>query len=161
PPADHHGRVPPRWQAARPQGEGRYRGAGSRQRRPCGREGADLATLPGQALEPDAARARARPRRQRAAADVPPPAPRPGSDAGRPWRIAEALDAHLCHTSATAIRARRRDGPDEPAKYHYRFKHMTTVGEPIEPAVWKWYHNMVGKGQAVIVDTWWQTENGG
>ena len=38
---------------------------------------------------------------------------------------------------------------------------MTTVGEPIEPDVWRWYHEVVGKGQAVIVDTWWQTENGG
>jgi acetyl-CoA synthetase len=38
---------------------------------------------------------------------------------------------------------------------------MTTVGEPIEPDVWRWYHEAVGKGQAVIVDTWWQTENGG
>ena len=38
---------------------------------------------------------------------------------------------------------------------------MTTVGEPIEPEVWKWYHEVVGKGEAVIVDTWWQTENGG
>ena len=38
---------------------------------------------------------------------------------------------------------------------------MTTVGEPIEPAVWRWYHDVVGKGTAVIVDTWWQTENGG
>ena len=82
-------------------------------------------------------------------------------DAGRPWRIAEDLDVNIFHTSPTAIRALRRDGPDEPAKYNYRFKHMTTVGEPIEPAVWKWYHKMVGKGEAVIVDTWWQTENGG
>ncbi len=38
---------------------------------------------------------------------------------------------------------------------------MTTVGEPIEPEVWRWYYNAVGKGEAVIVDTWWQTENGG
>jgi acetyl-CoA synthetase len=38
---------------------------------------------------------------------------------------------------------------------------MTTVGEPIEPDVWRWYHQEVGKGEAVIVDTWWQTENGG
>ena len=82
-------------------------------------------------------------------------------DAGRVWRIAEQLDVNIFHTSPTAIRALRKDGPDEPAKYHYRFKHMTTVGEPIEPAVWKWYHKMVGKGEAVIVDTWWQTENGG
>ena len=82
-------------------------------------------------------------------------------DPGRPWRIAEELGVNIFHTSPTAIRALRRDGPEEPTKYHYRFKHMTTVGEPIEPAVWKWYYNMVGKGQAVIVDTWWQTENGG
>jgi len=82
-------------------------------------------------------------------------------DAGRPWRIAERLDVNIFHTSPTAIRALRRNGPDEPAKYNYRFKHMTTVGEPIEPEVWKWYHRVVGKGQAVIVDTWWQTENGG
>jgi len=82
-------------------------------------------------------------------------------DAGRPWRIAEDLDVNIFHTSPTAIRALRRAGPDEPAKYHYHFKHMTTVGEPIEPAVWKWYHKAVGKGEAAIVDTWWQTETGG
>jgi acetyl-CoA synthetase len=82
-------------------------------------------------------------------------------DAGRPWRIAEELDVNIFHTSPTAIRALRKAGADEPAKYHYRFKHMTTVGEPIEPEVWRWYYNVVGKGHAVIVDTWWQTENGG
>ncbi len=82
-------------------------------------------------------------------------------DPGRPWRIAEELGVNIFHTSPTAIRALRKDGPDEPAKYNYRFKHMTTVGEPIEPAVWKWYFNVVGKKQAVIVDTWWQTETGG
>ncbi|WP_179400881.1 acetate--CoA ligase [Burkholderia guangdongensis] len=82
-------------------------------------------------------------------------------DAGRPWRIAESLGVNIFHTSPTAIRALRRSGPDEPAKYHYHFKHMTTVGEPIEPEVWKWYHQSVGKGEAVIVDTWWQTETGG
>lgn len=82
-------------------------------------------------------------------------------DAGRPWRIAEALGVNIFHTSPTAIRALRRSGPDEPAKYNYHFKHMTTVGEPIEPEVWKWYHRAVGKGEAVIVDTWWQTETGG
>ncbi|HEV8163207.1 MAG TPA: AMP-binding protein, partial [Actinomycetota bacterium] len=59
------------------------------------------------------------------------------------------------------IRMLRKLGPDEPAKYDYHFKHMTTVGEPIEPDVWRWYHDTVGKGEAVIVDTWWQTENGG
>ncbi|HYW90993.1 MAG TPA: acetate--CoA ligase [Gammaproteobacteria bacterium] len=82
-------------------------------------------------------------------------------DAGRPWRIAEKLGVNIFHTSPTAVRALRKVGPDEPAKYDYHFKHMTTVGEPIEPEVWRWYHRVVGKGEAVIVDTWWQTETGG
>ncbi len=82
-------------------------------------------------------------------------------DAGRPWRIAERLGVTIFHTSPTAIRMLRKVGPDEPAKYNYHFKHMTTVGEPIEPEVWRWYYESVGKGEAVIVDTWWQTETGG
>jgi acetyl-CoA synthetase len=82
-------------------------------------------------------------------------------DAGRPWRIAERLKVNIFHTSPTAIRMLRKAGPDEPAKYGYHFKHMTTVGEPIEPEVWRWYYDTVGKREAVIVDTWWQTENGG
>jgi acetyl-CoA synthetase len=82
-------------------------------------------------------------------------------DSGRPWRIAERLNVNIFHTSPTAIRTLRRAGPDEPGKYDYHFKHMTTVGEPIEPDVWRWYYNVVGKQEAVIVDTWWQTENGG
>jgi acetyl-CoA synthetase len=82
-------------------------------------------------------------------------------DAGRPWRIAERLGVNIFHTAPTTIRMLRKLGPDEPKKYNYRFKHMTTVGEPIEPDVWRWYHDVVGKGEAVIVDTWWQTENGG
>ncbi|RLC13153.1 MAG: acetyl-coenzyme A synthetase, partial [Deltaproteobacteria bacterium] len=82
-------------------------------------------------------------------------------DPGRCWRIAQDLDVNIFHTAPTAIRALRKVGPDEPAKYNYHFKHMTTVGEPIEPEVWKWYHKEVGKGEAIIVDTWWQTETGG
>jgi acetyl-CoA synthetase len=82
-------------------------------------------------------------------------------DAGRPWRIAERLGVNIFHTSPTAIRMLRKVGPDEPAKYSYHFKHMTTVGEPIEPEVFRWYYNTVGKQEAVIVDTWWQTETGG
>jgi len=82
-------------------------------------------------------------------------------DAGRPWRVAEELGVNIFHTSPTAIRALRRVGPNEPAKYNYHFKHMTTVGEPIEPTVWKWYYEFVGKKEAAIVDTYWQTETGG
>ena len=82
-------------------------------------------------------------------------------DAGRPWRIAERLGVNIFHTAPTSIRMLRKQGPEEPKKYNYHFKHMTTVGEPIEPEAWRWYYHEVGKGEAVIVDTWWQTENGG
>ena len=82
-------------------------------------------------------------------------------DAGRPWRIAERLGVNIFHTAPTTIRMLRKLGPEEPRKYDHHFKHMTTVGEPIEPDVWRWYYNVVGKEEAVIVDTWWQTENGG
>ena len=82
-------------------------------------------------------------------------------DGGRPWRIAEKLGVNIFHTSPTAIRMLRKVGPEEPRKYDYHFKNMTTVGEPIEPEVWRWYYTEVGKGEAAITDTWWQTENGG
>ena len=82
-------------------------------------------------------------------------------DAGRAWRIAERLGVNIFHTAPTTVRMLRKAGPDEPAKYDYHFKHMTTVGEPIEPLVWQWYYDVVGKGEAVIVDTYWQTETGG
>lgn len=82
-------------------------------------------------------------------------------DAGRPWRIAEDLGVNIFHTSPTAIRALRRAGDANIRKYRFRFKHMTTVGEPIEPDVWRWYYDVIGRGDAVIVDTWWQTETGG
>lgn len=82
-------------------------------------------------------------------------------DAGRPWRIAEELGVNIFHTSPTAIRQMRKAGPDLPSRYNHQFKLMVTVGEPIEPDVWRWYYHQVGKGKAVIVDTWWQTENGG
>lgn len=82
-------------------------------------------------------------------------------DAGRPWRIAQRLGVNIFHTAPTTIRMLRKAGPEEPAKYDYEFKHMTTVGEPIEPEVWRWYYNVVGKGKAAVVDTYWQTETGG
>ena len=61
-------------------------------------------------------------------------------DGGRPWRIAEKLGVNIFHTSPTAIRMLRKVGPEEPRKYNYHFKNMTTVGEPIEPEVWRWYY---------------------
>ncbi len=72
-----------------------------------------------------------------------------------------AAGVDIFHTSPTAIRMLRKVAPEEPKKHDYHFKHMTTVGEPIETEVWRWYHSEVGKGEAAIVDTWWQTENGG
>ncbi len=82
-------------------------------------------------------------------------------DPGRPWRIAERLGVNIFHTAPTTIRMLRKLGHDEPAKYDYHFKLMCTVGEPIEPEVWRWYYETVGKGEAAIVDTWWMTETGG
>jgi acetyl-CoA synthetase len=82
-------------------------------------------------------------------------------DSGRPWRIAEQLGVNIFHTAPTTVRMLRKAGPEEPAKYNFTFKHMTTVGEPIEPEVWRWYYHTVGKDKAVIVDTYWQTETGG
>jgi acetyl-CoA synthetase len=82
-------------------------------------------------------------------------------DPGRPWRIAERLGVNIFHTAPTTIRMLRKAGPDEPGKYSYHFKAMTTVGEPIEPETWRWFYGAVGKGEAVITDTWWQTETGG
>ncbi len=82
-------------------------------------------------------------------------------DAGRPWRIAEKLDVDIFHTAPTTVRMLRKVGPDEPAKHDYHFKCMTTVGEPIEPDVWRWYYKVVGKEEAAITDTWWMTETGG
>jgi acetyl-CoA synthetase len=82
-------------------------------------------------------------------------------DPGRPWRIAKELGVDIFHTAPTTIRMLRKVGPDEPAKYDYHFKTMTTVGEPIEPDVWRWYYDTVGKEKAAITDTWWMTETGG
>jgi len=82
-------------------------------------------------------------------------------DAGRPWRIAERLGVNIFHTAPTTVRMLRKLAPDEPAKHDFHFKLMCTVGEPIEPEVWRWYYDAVGKGEAVIVDTWWMTETGG
>ncbi|PSR33765.1 MAG: acetyl-coenzyme A synthetase, partial [Sulfobacillus thermosulfidooxidans] len=82
-------------------------------------------------------------------------------DAGRPWRIAQRLGVNIFHTSPTAIRTLRQFGDQIPRQYSYRFKLMATVGEPIEPDVWRWYYHVIGRDEAVIVDTWWQTETGG
>ena len=82
-------------------------------------------------------------------------------DAARPWRISERLGVTILHTSPTAIRALRRLDPDLPQRYATSFRLLCTVGEPIEPETWHWYHETVGHRRAVVVDTYWQTETGG
>jgi len=82
-------------------------------------------------------------------------------DKGVTWRIAEDYDVNIFHTSPTAVRMFMKWGKEWPDKYDFDFKHMTTVGEPIQPEAWLWYYKHIGHEDAVIVDTWWQTETGG
>ncbi|MFB6082245.1 MAG: acetate--CoA ligase [Halanaeroarchaeum sp.] len=80
---------------------------------------------------------------------------------GRIWEIAERYDVDIFHTSPTAVRMFMKWGEDIPQQYDFDFRHMTTVGEPIQPEAWLWYYKYIGDEDAVIVDTWWQTETGG
>jgi len=80
---------------------------------------------------------------------------------GRIWEIAERYDVDIFHTSPTAIRMFMKWGGEYPEEYDFDFRHMTTVGEPIQPEAWLWYYKHIGDEDAVIVDTWWQTETGG
>ena len=83
-------------------------------------------------------------------------------DAGRYWRVVEDLGVTIFYTAPTAIRAVAREG-DEPVLRHDRssLRVLGTVGEPINPEIWEWYHDVVGEGRCAVVDTWWQTETGG
>lgn len=80
----------------------------------------------------------------------------------RYWEIIDKYSVTIFYTAPTAIRTLRREG-DEWVKKTKRtsLKLLGTVGEPINPEVWKWYFNVVGEGKCPIVDTWWQTETGG
>jgi len=80
---------------------------------------------------------------------------------GRIWEIAEKYDVDIFHTSPTAVRMFMKWGEEYPESYDFDFRHMTTVGEPIQPEAWLWYYKHIGNEDAVIVDTWWQTETGG
>ena len=83
-------------------------------------------------------------------------------DFGRFWQVVDKHKVTLFYTAPTAIRALMREG-DEPVKKHSRktLRVLGTVGEPINPEAWEWYHRVVGDGRCPIVDTWWQTETGG
>ena len=83
-------------------------------------------------------------------------------DAGRYWQIVDDLDVSIFYTAPTAIRALIRAG-DEHVRRSKRtsLRILGTVGEPINPDTWRWYHDVVGEGRCAVVDTWWQTETGG
>jgi acetyl-CoA synthetase len=83
-------------------------------------------------------------------------------DAGRWWRMIEEHRINQIYTAPTAIRMLHKTGAEEPGKYDLSsLKVLGTVGEPIDPDAWHWYHKAVGGGRCPIVDTWWQTETGG
>jgi acetyl-CoA synthetase len=83
-------------------------------------------------------------------------------DAGRFWKIVEKFKVNSFYTAPTAIRALIRLGEEWPAKYDLSsLRTLGTVGEPINPEAWMWYHKHIGGSHCPIVDTWWQTETGG
>ncbi len=83
-------------------------------------------------------------------------------DAGRYWRMVDDLGINILYTAPTALRAIAQAG-DEFVKRHERssLRILGTVGEPINPEIWRWYHDVVGGSRCAVVDTWWQTETGG
>ncbi len=77
------------------------------------------------------------------------------------WRIIDRYKVNIFYTAPTAIRAFIRWGEQWPLKYDLSsLRLLGTVGEPINPEAWMWYHRIIGKGKCPIVDTWWQTETG-
>jgi len=78
------------------------------------------------------------------------------------WEVCDKHGVNVCYTAPTAIRALMREG-DAPVRKTSRksLRLLGSVGEPINPEAWNWYHEVVGDGRCPIVDTWWQTETGG
>ncbi len=83
-------------------------------------------------------------------------------DSGRFWQVIARHRPAIFYTAPTALRALMRDG-EAPVEGHdlSSLRLLGTVGEPINPEAWNWYHRVIGKGALPIVDTWWQTETGG
>ncbi|TQV79739.1 acetate--CoA ligase [Denitrobaculum tricleocarpae] len=83
-------------------------------------------------------------------------------DASRFWQVCDKHKVDIFYTAPTAIRALMREGED-PVKSTSRssLRLLGSVGEPINPEAWEWYHKVVGDERCPIVDTWWQTETGG
>ncbi|MCP3913163.1 MAG: AMP-binding protein, partial [Actinomycetia bacterium] len=83
-------------------------------------------------------------------------------DAGRFWQICDKFGVTVFYTAPTAIRALMRLGEEWPHKSKLdTMRVLGTVGEPINPEAWMWYHEHIGGERCPIVDTWWQTETGG
>jgi acetyl-CoA synthetase len=83
-------------------------------------------------------------------------------DRGRFWDIVQRYGVTVFYTAPTAIRAFMKWGEQWPVKYDLSsLRLLGTVGEPINPEAWMWYHQMIGNEKCPIVDTWWQTETGG
>ena len=83
-------------------------------------------------------------------------------DPGRLWKICADHGVTVFYTAPTAIRALIKAGDEWPARHDLsRLRILGTVGEPINPEAWMWYHRVIGGGRCPIVDTWWQTETGG
>jgi acetyl-CoA synthetase len=77
------------------------------------------------------------------------------------WRLIEKYRINILYTSPTAIRSFVRQGDQWPNAHDLSsLRLLGSVGEPINPAAWEWYHSTIGKGRCPIVDTWWQTETG-
>jgi acetyl-CoA synthetase len=80
----------------------------------------------------------------------------------RMWHIVEKFKVNTFYTAPTLIRALMRDGEEWPKKHDLSsLRLLGTVGEPINPEAWMWYHRVIGREKCPIVDTWWQTETGG
>ena len=83
-------------------------------------------------------------------------------DHDRFWQVCEKHQVNIFYTAPTAIRALMREGEGHVTKHDLSsLRLLGSVGEPINPEAWRWYHDTVGKGELPIVDTWWQTETGG
>ena len=82
-------------------------------------------------------------------------------DGGRFWKLCEDHKVTVFYTAPTAIRALMKLGDDIPNAYDLsKLRLLGTVGEPINPEAWMWYHRVIGKERCPVVDTWWQTETG-
>jgi acetyl-CoA synthetase len=83
-------------------------------------------------------------------------------DHDRFWQVIDKHKVNVFYTAPTAIRALMREGESYVQKHDLSsLRLLGSVGEPINPEAWRWYHEQVGKGAIPIVDTWWQTETGG